>query len=113
MRKVKASSLLETIVAMVILLTVFSISIVIIQNVIRTASVGARTNAYFVLEEELFETIKAKKYFNEEIDHEQFKVSREVFDSVLSDSLLVIELKASDAEGLVLTSLKETVLKDE
>lgn len=113
MRKVKASSLLETIVAMVILLTVFSISIVVIQNVLRTASIGNKTNTYFILENELLETIKTKKYINEEIEYDQFKVSREVFDSDLSDSLLVIELKAVDAKGTVLTSIKETILKDE
>jgi hypothetical protein len=113
MLKLKASSLLETIVSMVILLTVFSISIVVIQNVLRTASIGAKTNSYFILQEEFLETVKKKKYFSEEIQTPQFKISREVHDSVLSDSLLVIELKAMDEKGLVLSSMRETVLKDE
>lgn len=113
MQQLKASSLLETIVAMVILLTVFSISIMVIQNVLRSASMGDKTNSYFVLEEELQETIKNKTYFNEQIEKDQFKVSKEVFDSVLSDSLLVIELKAVNKKGAVLTSIRETVLKDE
>jgi len=113
MRQIKASSLLETIVAMVILLTVFSISIVVIQNVLRTASMGDRTNSYFILEEELYKTIQSKKYFNEEIEKDQFKVSKQVFDSELSDSLLVIDLKAIDKKGVVLTSIRETILKDE
>jgi len=113
MQQLKATSLLETIVAMVILLTVFSISIVVIQNVLRTASMGDQTNSYFILEEELYETIKDKKYFNEEIEKDQFKVSKQVFDSVLSDSLLVIDLKAIDKKGVILTSIRETILKDE
>jgi hypothetical protein len=113
MQRVKASSLLETIVAMVVLLTVFSISLVIIKNVLSVATIGTKTNSYFMLQEEFYETIKNKKYFDEDIDKEQFKISRQVSKSTLSDSLLVIEFKAIDTKGVVLSSIKETILKDE
>lgn len=113
MHTLKASSLLETIVAMVILLTVFSISIVVIQNVLHTASIGDKTNSYFVLQEELYKTLKEKKYFTEEIELEGYTIHKEVYDSVLSDSLMVVHLKAVDKKGIVLSGIRETVLKDE
>ena len=113
MQRVQASSLLETIVAMVILLTVFAVSIVVIQNVLSTANIGDKNRSILLLQEELMTTIQHKRYLNEEVVNGQVTIRKEIYDSILSDSLLVIDLKAVDAKQRVLAEVKETVLKDE
>ncbi|HSZ72322.1 MAG TPA: hypothetical protein VK750_06565 [Cytophagaceae bacterium] len=112
-KKIKASSLLETIVAMVILLTVFSISILAIQNVLRSVQIGNKTYGYFLLQEELAKTLKNKQYISEEIQKDNFIITKDISDSPLSEGLLIIDLKIACDSGTVLSTLRETVMKDD
>tara|TARA_R110002033_G_scaffold66981_3_gene118001 strand:- start:44011 stop:44349 length:339 start_codon:yes stop_codon:yes gene_type:complete len=88
--KVKASSLTESIIAMVIIATCLSIAIMIYVRVLTSDKNIASYKAEQKVKELLFETSSKKEYTNEEYTYETFKIRKEVEELVKDGPYKVI-----------------------
>lgn len=111
--KVQASSLLETIVAMVIMVLVFAYSVLVINNVMRNAYLGAKTKATIEMHRMLQDTKKNKTYVDALIQYQGYVIEKNVEVSKQSQAVYVIHLVLKDAHDQVIDEIKEQVFVNE
>jgi hypothetical protein len=112
-RKIKSSSLIETIVAMLVLVLVFLFSVMIINRVMQSASLGSMTKVKLHLHELLAETKKNKSYLSERSSWGNYTIRKEVIAKPGNDRLWVLEFIAEDEKGLILATVKEEVIAEQ
>ncbi len=110
--RIKASSLLETIVAMVVMVLVFLFSMMIVNNVIQSASLGAKTKATLKMYELLAETKRTKKYLNESITYEHFMINKNITPKSGNNALWVVRISLENEKGDRITEIKEEVVAE-
>lgn len=111
--KLKASSLLETIVAMVIMVFVFVYSVMIINNVMQNAYLGAKTKVTIEMYRLLEETKQKKTLEDELIHYLGYTIEKTVEVSKEDQSVYVLHFELKDTQGNVVDEIKEQVLVNE
>ncbi|HXA01798.1 MAG TPA: hypothetical protein VNW99_07420, partial [Cytophagaceae bacterium] len=73
-QKLKASSMMESVVALVVISTIFVLSLGIFLNVADFSFSTSEVNASLILNDISIETKKAKSFYNEEISRESLVI---------------------------------------
>jgi len=109
--KLPGATLLESLVAMVIVLLSFGIALMIYVNVANSNNSPRRLNAYLALTEALVETIEDSAFTDEELKKETLTIVKTVQPYGRSKTLIEIHLEARDLNGQVVAVLSKIVSK--
>ena len=108
--RVKASTILEVVVSMVIIIAVFGIAMMIYANVIRTSLSGQKIKAQAVLSQVMKNMGSAELGSNQESVIDDFTVERSVKPYSGNSELLEIDLKAYDKSHIPLAELHQLII---
>ncbi len=108
--RIEASSLVETVVAMIIILSVFGISMMVYMNVVKTGINLSNLNASLQLNELAEKTKKEKLYVDQTIESKGFSIQKKITKYNHDENLLLLEITAKDNGDKILASRKEIIL---
>jgi Tfp pilus assembly protein PilV len=112
-KTIKAASLLEVLVAIFILVTVFVIGTLVFIQVSSSSYNGQRLKAALLADKEMKETRESKSFFDEEINQGNLIVKKSVTQYQKKNNLLTIWIQIFDKGQKKLYERKEIVLIDE
>ena len=104
--KVAASTILEVIIAMVIIILVFGIAMMIYTNVLRMSLSVKKIQAQAILKETLFNAEKTNNYASQSITIGDFRIEEEVKSFSGDTTLREIHLTAFDSNQQLITELQ-------
>ena len=109
---VKASTILEVVVSMVIIIIVFGIAMMIYANVTRMSLSGQKIKAHAVLSQIMKDMDKAESSSNQELLIGGFTIERSVKPYAENNRLLDVDLKAFDKNHLPLAELHGLIIQN-
>lgn len=112
-RKVGAGSIIEVVVALVIIMTVFALSLMIYIKIMGSSYSNRKLWAGNKLKEVANQVKKEKVFKDDIITEEELIIEVTVKSYPQSSDLVLLELEAKDLNGVKLNEYKEIVLKDE
>lgn len=112
MGKIKASSLLEIVVALVLITAVFSIGLMIMINVLRTTYTPEAMRISGRLEELAGQTKREKTFFDEQIAEGTIRFYKEVSAYSGTARLWRLRITAVNAQGNILQERNELIDED-
>jgi len=111
MGKVKASSLAETVVALVIIMTSFGIGMMIFFNVTSSTNSYNKINAYFVAKNLLIESVEKENFVDNEYDFENFTITKRIKPYSTLENLKILSVEVlSKRTGKIIMELKQLVI---
>ena len=110
--KVNASSLFETIVALMVIMIVFGIAMTIYVNVMNNSTSLSELKASLKLDELARETKEKKSYFDETIEDESTLIEKKVKKYNDKEGLLLLDIQAFDKTNKRLADRKE-IMQDQ
>ncbi len=110
MVKLKATSLIETITAMVIISIVFAIGIGSFQMVTSSQQLPYQYRVHLALEKIAFDTHHQKRFLNERIDSNTFWINKEINRYTNIDKVFIFSLTAYDNQNRQVAVRKELVV---
>jgi len=111
-RRARASTVLEVVISMVIIIVVFGIAMMIYSNVTHMSLSGQKIRAEAVLAEVMRGMQGAEPVANTENVIAGFTIERSVKTYAENDKILQVELKAYDENHHILAELNELILAD-
>lgn len=111
--KVKASTILEVLISMIIILIVFSIGTAIMGNVSRLSLSAQKVKAQSILEEKLIYIEKSKTNLDETVTIGGFQVEQEIKPYGNNSNLSVAHLIAWDNNHIKIAELQKVILTNE
>ena len=94
--KLKAATLVETIIAMLIILIVTGITVMILVQVTSTGYSIQNLKATSLIDRVISETDFRKSFFNEEIFDNGFKVRKEIIDGDFGNAIVSLRISVYD-----------------
>ncbi len=91
-KKLKAYTLIETIISMVIIMLVFSVAMMIFINVVKTDRIIERTDIFFKMNEIIHESKTHQEYINYTFEFENFIIERTISRYLNSKKLQVANI---------------------
>jgi len=110
--KLKASSLFETIVALMVTMLVFGIAMTIYVNVLRNSTSLADFKASLRLEQLAKETKESKRFIDESFEEGNVSIEKRVGKYQNKEGLLLLELEAFDQTKRKLAEHKEILIEE-
>lgn len=107
--KIKAFSIIESMVSMVIVVITFSLSAMVIANVTTTGISKDNQDAYMLVKQMRNETLKEKRFIDEVIEVNGLLIEKRILNYNRSEELRVLLIKASKGEKKLYES-KELIL---
>ena len=107
--RLKATTIIESMVAMVIIVVSFGIAMMIYMNVLSTDQLSPQTKADILLQEEMVETKKNRRFFKETKEIDGILLEKEVLPYPGSPDAYVIVLTMRDAKGKIIREVREIV----
>jgi len=104
--RLKASSLIEVTVALVIISMIFTIAITIYLNVQRSGFSTGKLLHNVMLDDAYNETMKARDYTSKEIQYDEVTLFRDVKRSDLNKNLIMLKLELRNTDGALLAERK-------
>ncbi|MBO9702110.1 MAG: hypothetical protein J7604_18015 [Sporocytophaga sp.] len=111
--KIKASSLIEVVVAMVVMVITFGVGMMIYHNILRSGINLQNVKAEMLLSRIAEETVRSKSYFDEDIKEGELIVRKKVGKYQNSTSLLQLEIQVYSKEEKLLAEGNNLILVDE
>ena len=111
--KLKASSILEVVIAMVVIVTVFTIAMMIYGNVQRLSLSSKKIKAQAVLHELLLSAEKSSEVSKRSFVIDHIRVEEDISTYNNSTTLHIISLTAYDQNQEQIAELKEVVNADQ
>ena len=108
-KKIKGSTLIEVLVAMVIVLVVYSIAMMIFLNIKRSANTGLKSIALLELDNVVIETKKKFSFIDEDYKTESFVIKKKISPYGKNNDLRVLSVEVVDLAGRLITERKEIV----
>lgn len=108
-KRLKASSLVETIVGLMVIVLVFGIAMTVYVNVMRNSTSLAELKASQRLEEIAVETKTKKSFFNESFEEGGVKIEKTIGKYQDKEGLFLLELIAKDPTERKLAERKEII----
>lgn len=108
--KVNASSLFETIVALMVIVLVFGIAMTMYVNILRTSSSLAELKAAQRLEALAKETKEKRSYFDEYFEEDAFVIEKRVGKYMDREGVLLLNFEAFDKSKKRLAERKEIII---
>lgn len=109
--KVAASTILEVVIAMVIIILVFGIAMMIYTNVLRMSLSAKKIQAQAILQETLFNAEKTNNYASQSTIIGDFRIEEEVKSFGGDTTLKEIHLTAFDGNQQQITELQKVIRK--
>lgn len=110
--RIKASSLIETIVGLMVIVLVFGIAMTVYVNVMKNSTSLAELKASQRLEEIAVETRANKSFFNESFEEEGIKIEKTIGKYQNKEGLILLELLAKDPAERKLAERKEIISEE-
>lgn len=101
--RLKAVSIIETLVAMVILTISLGIAFMIFMNVISNNSVIVKTRAKIIAQEVAQKAIDEERWLNENLEIQNFTIKKKFRLSNNADNLLLLEVSVFKGEEKITT----------
>ena len=111
--RVKASTVLEVIISMVIIIAVFGVAMMIYANVTRMSLSSQKIKAEAVLSQIMKDMDKAELSSDQQSVIDGFTVERSVKLYMENNKLLQVDLKAYDQNHQILAELHQLVIKSD
>ena len=108
--KIKAFSLLEAMVSMVIVMLVFGLSGMITVNITNSGMSREKQNAYMLVQSLRNETIKEQRFIDESIKVNDILIEKTIFDYPKNETLKVLLVEAFKGENKLSESKELIVL---
>ena len=102
-QRLKAVSIIETLVAMVILTISLGIAFMIFMNVISNNSVIVKTRAKVIAQEVAPKAIEEERWLNEELEIQNFIIKKKYQRSNNSDNLLLLQVSVFKGQENITT----------
>lgn len=110
--KIQASTLVEVIVAMLIILTSFGMAIMVIDSNSKSSNAHALIQAQQCVFMEKDKAMHEKRYFNEETNYSNIHIVKTLTDYPNSTELKVLEIQAFDADKKMLVTQRELIIAE-
>ncbi|MEM7104359.1 MAG: prepilin-type N-terminal cleavage/methylation domain-containing protein [Bacteroidota bacterium] len=110
MAGLKAFSLIESMVAMVILSIAFSGGTMIYLSVLKSQNIGERVNAIRLISEIEAETLSTQAYFDKAWEMENMHLKRSVKQTRTNPNLLHLSIEAADHNGTKLIQIDNFII---
>src|ERR1041385_5013418 len=110
--KLKASTLIESIVALTIISIVFAISIIIFMSVTNAGYLNQKIIAHQIIQSMISETKSQKKYFEESLSRYDIQFFKTV-ETVNEKGLIKLSIRSVDKNGKLLEEYNEYIISDE
>lgn len=107
--RLKASSILEVVIAMVVIVAVFTIAMAIFGNVQRLSLTGKKIKAQAILKQEFLKSGQQIRIGKERTTVDEFKVEQDVSQYGQGNNLYQFSLTAYDSNGEVVAESKNVV----
>jgi Tfp pilus assembly protein PilV len=109
-RKIKASSILEVVVALVLAMIVFGISMMLFANVVRSGVSLQQLHGTLLLNDLYIRTRENKSFYDEEIKEGDNIIHKKVSKFKNMPQLVLLELEIVNPEDKKLSSRKDIIL---
>ncbi|MFA6924753.1 MAG: hypothetical protein WC223_10940 [Bacteroidales bacterium] len=109
-KKIKSSTLIETLVSMVIIMFGFSIALQIIINVFRSDNYYSKLNAFTTIKSVEADCKKNNRYFDEKLNYENMDVYKSIKQYNTDKELQILLIEAFDKKGSKLAEHKELII---
>ncbi|MBN2786870.1 MAG: hypothetical protein JXQ69_00975 [Paludibacteraceae bacterium] len=110
--KIQASTLVEVIVALIIIVSSFGMAMMVIDGNSKSANTHALIQAQQCVLMEKDKTMKERRFFNEETDYKSIHIVKTLTDYPNSTELKVLEIQAFDANKKILVSQRELIIAE-
>lgn len=110
--KVQASTLVEVIVALLIILSSFALALMVIDSNRKSANTRQLIKAHQSVLKQKNKCFKEKRFFNEETDFNQIHIVQTIEDNPLSKELKLLTVEAFDSTKTLLVSEKELIIAE-
>jgi len=111
--KARASTLLEVIISMILIMVVFGIAMMIFTNVIRFTTSAKQIRAKAALEDLLVKEEQSKTIASQSIALDEFTIEEAVAAYNNQQNLLLVQLTAFDQNRQEVASAQKVILKPE
>jgi len=111
-RKIQASTLVEVIVALLIILTCFGMAMMAIDSNYKSSNTHALIQAQQCVLMERDKTMKEKRFIDEEISCGKIRIVKTLTAFPNSTELKVLEIQAFDANKKLLVSQRELIITE-
>jgi hypothetical protein len=92
-KKLTASTIQETMVAMTVVLICFSIGLMIFVNIMKTEKATDKLRATIILKEVAADAIQNKRFINEEFERKQFIINKTIKEHPTIKGLLIMNIQ--------------------
>jgi Tfp pilus assembly protein PilV len=107
--KLKAATLMEALIAMVVVLVCCGIASMIFVNVMRSGNQRAKLHAHLLLNETAVKAREEKKFLDEVIESDNLVIKKSVVPYRDNASITVLTLDAMDENDKILETYKELI----
>lgn len=112
-RKVAASTILEVVISMVIIVFVIGIALMILSNVMRLSLSEKELKAKALVQQELLHSNLIGNKTDTTYQANNFKIEKTVTASGLGKNLYVIDVKAFDVNSIQIAELKNLIIHED
>jgi len=105
MKKLKASTLIETMVAMTIIMISFAVMVLLVINTSRNTNI-LKMNAFLYCEDIKSETLALNKYEDEEYEYGNMHIIKSIYKYDKSHEIQVLEIQAFSKNELLIYETK-------
>jgi Tfp pilus assembly protein PilV len=110
--KVNASTILEVVIAMVMIILVFGMAMMIYTNVLRMSLSVKKLKAQAILQETLLKDGQANNNATQSFTIDDFRIEQEVTNYNNDSGLTDIHLTAYDGNGQKMAELQKVIIKN-
>lgn len=108
-KKIQASTLIEVITSMIIILIIFGISMMIVTNINTTSNTRMKLFAGMNINKLSEETKEEQSFFDEDYKIEGLKIEKKVSPYKNSENSILLEFIAFDVKGRKLATIREII----
>lgn len=110
--RLQATSIVESITAMVIILLSFGVGMMIYMNVLRSEHLISKTSAYVILSQALNKTIQKEEFDDAKFQEGGLWIVRTFKKHSTYQDIYTVQLEAFDAKGKSILILKELIFQE-
>ena len=108
--RLKASTLIEAIISMLIVTIAFSFALVLILNISKNSNNSLKTKAYILANDVLVQTKAENEFLDEEFNHGNIVIKRSVTEYGENEELFQLNIAAYDLQNRILYEQNELII---
>lgn len=110
MKKVEASTLVEAIIAMLIITIAFSMALVLMLNLSKNSNNSLKTKAYILANDVLVKTKSENTYFDQEFEYGNITIKKTIVEYENNEELFQLNVSAFDSRNYKLFEQNELII---